>query len=305
MIKLSVIIAAYGNADLLDKCLESIYRFNDIGDALEVIVSDNSPDDSVERTVKNKYCEVKYVKNPNNGFGYANNRGYQISAHKNDGGYLLFLNPDTVLIESVFGFAVEKFENDKNLAMFGVGLVDKAGNKKFSYGAYDIHSFFTSFKNRMCIKRGKYVDGKMFTSGADMFIRGDVFADIGMFDENIFMYYEESDLMRRIKSDSTRRTAFFGEKKIVHLEGGCTGPVTPESALRQVEREYASEKYYAGKYNLDFKKIVRYRLKTAKLKKFIYKLTGKTVAAMSAGIAVEFLNRELHKLYNCKTRRDA
>ena len=47
MKKLSVIIVSYNGKEMLYDCLKSIEKYNDIGEQLEVIVSDNSPDDQV------------------------------------------------------------------------------------------------------------------------------------------------------------------------------------------------------------------------------------------------------------------
>lgn len=39
----------------------------------------------------------------------------------------------------------------------------------------------------------------MYIAGADLFVRRDAFCEAGKFDENIFMYYEEPDLIRRLR----------------------------------------------------------------------------------------------------------
>ena len=85
---LSVIIVAYRNIALLRDCIDSIYRFNDIGDELEVVVSDNSPDMELYNEIATDYPSVKLVKNDNIGFGAGNNRGYEASSGK----YLFFFN---------------------------------------------------------------------------------------------------------------------------------------------------------------------------------------------------------------------
>ena len=113
---LSVIIVSYKKIEVLRDCLNSIKQYNDIGEDLEVIVSDNSPDDILYETIKKEYDWIKIIKNENKGFGAGNNRGYEIATGK----YLLFLNPDTILIEPIFKFTVEQFEQDKDLALFGV-----------------------------------------------------------------------------------------------------------------------------------------------------------------------------------------
>ena len=84
---LSVIIVSYLHYDILSECLDSIKKYNDIGDELEVIVSDNSPSSNIINQLKSNYPWVKTCKNQNKGFGAGNNRGIGISTGK----YILFL----------------------------------------------------------------------------------------------------------------------------------------------------------------------------------------------------------------------
>ena len=112
MIRLSVIIVTYNCFDLLKKCLESVCRFNDIGDELEVIVVDNGEDGSFEKIAAEPGLErVRAFKHENTGYGAGNNAGANMSS----GDVLLFLNPDTEIIEPVFRFALEKFDDDGNV----------------------------------------------------------------------------------------------------------------------------------------------------------------------------------------------
>lgn len=254
MIKLSIVIVSYYNIPLILECIESIYRFNDIGNSLEVIVSDNSPDHSVAEYLKSNYSQVKCVANPNNGgFGYGNNRGAEVA----EGDYLLFLNPDTVLVEPLFQFSIDKFEDNNDLAMFGVKLITKDGDSNISYMLMDGFGFYDYYKQSKCWKKEKFVSNKMFTSGADIFVRKDVFNQIGGFDENIFMYYEESDLLRRIILQFPMYyNSYFPDHRIIHLEGGTTKNSNTDSVLNALRRETESLKYYCDKYAIDFNKAI-------------------------------------------------
>lgn len=292
MKKLSVIIVSYNNVRLLRNCLDSVFKFNDIGDGLEVIVSDNSPDDALYNEIKNDYAQVRIIKNENKGFGYGNNRGYELS----EGEYLLFLNPDTVLIEPVFGFAAERFDQDKELALFGVSLVSselKRNDSFFLMDRYGIAAFisykFHKFFNLFC-------DNKMFITGADLFVRRQSFEEAGKFDENIFMYKEESDLIKRIKLRATaKKTAYFKQKRIIHLEGG-TEKLGKDKAIVMAKRLMDTDIYYCKKWNYDLNKLLKARIRLAGMKKLIYTLLFKKEKAETAD--------KLIRLYksNLKTR---
>lgn len=217
MKKLSVIIVSYNSLKLIKDCLESVQKYNDIGDALEVIVVEQSPEDTIYETLSKEYTWVKTVRNSNMGYGGGNNVGVRNAT----GEYLLFLNPDTLLIEPVFGYILSKYEEDKNLGICGCRLLD--GNRNY------VQSFFwkDSISNvkgiiwRFLDKMDKFIPGKMYITGADIFVPRKAFEEAGWFDENLFMYCEETDICNRVEKQGLK-TKYFPEKKIIHLEGKTT-----------------------------------------------------------------------------------
>lgn len=115
--KVSVIIVAFKSSDILIRCLDSIGKFNDLGEELEVIIVDNSPEDSrVENAIKvSAFQSYKYYAANNNGFGAGNN----IGAARAKGEILAFINPDIILIEPIFGKIYECFAHDQRLCLLG------------------------------------------------------------------------------------------------------------------------------------------------------------------------------------------
>lgn len=254
MKKLSIIIVSYNNIDLIKQCLDSLYSFNDIGKELEIIISDNSPDMKVYDYVKQNFQDVMIVhNNKNGGFGYGNNRGYELSTGK----FLLFLNPDTYLIEPVFGYCIDKFESDDELAAFGLRLVKPNMERNFSFGLMDSSGIIDWIRFLYFWRKETFLEGKMFTSGANLFIRRDLFEGIGCFDENIFMYFEESDILHRIKSLNPRyRMRYFADKMIIHLEG-ATQRDDANAAINSYKRQLESFRYYCEKYKIPFNDYIR------------------------------------------------
>lgn len=291
MKKLSVIIVTYQKIEIVRDCLDSIKKFNDIGDELEVIVSDNSEDNTLADTIRAEYGWVKVIKNENKGFGAGNNRGYEISSGK----YLLFLNPDTILVEPVFQFAVDRFENDKDLALFGVQLIDKNQGRNHAFFSMDRYDILSSLWIKWCRLTGHYEDGKMFISGADLFVRREAFAQAGLFDENIFMYKEEADLIKRIKLySSAKKTAFFKQKKIIHLEGGTESNAGGNLSVQK--RIFATDKYYAQKWNVDVRKIYIHRRRYALFKLIMLKLLFRKKQALQQKIIVDYYSEKILEL---------
>ena len=268
--KLSVIIVSYNASDILLHCIESILKYNDIGSELEIIISDNSPGLDLFNLVKERYQDIKIIHNQKNlGFGYGNNQGEMIAT----GEYLLFLNPDTVLIEPLFSWAINQFDHNPKLGMFGVKLLKPDYTLNNSFMLLDTFGMKAWIFNKLLLKTDIFVEKKMFTSGADIYIRKSVFEKIGKFDENIFMYYEESDLLRRIvKEDSTLEVKYFPQRKIIHLEGG-TKEVGKKS-IKSYERQLNTFKYYCEKHGVNFKKAIKSEVILYSLQKEKYKIAG-------------------------------
>lgn len=268
MKKVSVIIVSYNNYEILKECLNSIILHNDIGNQLEIIVSDNSPTPFVVEHLNIDFPQIKIIKNNNIGFGAGNNKGFEIS----EGEFILFLNPDTIIVEPIFKFVIETFEKNEKLALFGVQLIDKKNKKNDSFFLMDDNRLFKKICFKIFEHFDYYIDSKMYISGANIFVRRKCFEEAGKFDENMFMYYEEPDLIKRIKLKcSCNKTAFFKEKKIIHLEGG-TEQATSKSMINKISRNLNTYKYYCEKWNIDFEKNIEYLMNYERIKYYIYKV---------------------------------
>ncbi len=256
---LSVIIVTYKNLDLVIDCLNSIEKYNDISNKLEVVVVDNSPTDEIHNYILEHYQWVTTIKNINNGFGGGNNVGVKNSTGK----YILFLNPDTILIEPVFGYAISKFEKNDNIGIFGVRLLDGNRRKNVSYKFILQTGVVKSIILKILNKFNIFIGFNMCVSGADMFVRRDIFETVDMFDENLFMYFEEPDLTLRIKKEK-KKIKYYNHKKIIHLEGKSS-----ECNIQSFERYLNSYEYFCKKYNYNYKKILKLEIRVNKFRNLI------------------------------------
>jgi GT2 family glycosyltransferase len=210
MIDVSIVIVNYNTKDLVIQCLQSIFE-NTIDLSFEVIVVDNASVDGSSTEIKEKYPEVKlYCSEINLGFGKANNLGAKLAA----GTFLFLLNSDTLLIENSIKILKEFYENSNNsqIGVVGCKLLDKNKKPHISYGNFP--SFFQEFfelgLNKIFKKfyseklsptiidngvENKFVD---YIIGADMFFKKSIFEEIGGFDEDFFLYYEETEICYRL-----------------------------------------------------------------------------------------------------------
>ena len=267
--RVSVIIVAYRNGQVLKDSLDSLQRFNDLGTDLEVLVVDNSPEG--ERVLsfvrESAFPAVRYIPADNRGFGAGNNIGAKAAS----GEILCFMNPDIIYIEPVFGKVWRKFQEDPKLMLAGGKLLNADGALGFSF-YYDYSSdLLHRTLDKMQNKRDHFIPEKMYTSGANLFVQREAFFAAGMFDENIFMYYEEMDLIRRIREAVPgARNAYFPEIRMIHLERQST-PV----GIGSLKRELDSSIYYGKKYGLDVRKKIRFERSYLKLKQAAGKMMRK------------------------------
>lgn len=260
MNKLSIIIVAFNNLEDIKECIPSIIYYNDIGSELEIIVIDNSASVEIELFLSEMYPNVIYKSNNNNGFGGANNVGAILAS----GEILLFLNADTILVESVFSYAISKFNYNKRLGVFGVQLVNRNLKHVYSFGLLDKWGLINGLILKFCQKFQIFISQIMFISGANLFVRKDLFFKVGCFDEKIFLYHEESDLIRRC-SLLGFKSSFFSDKIIIHNEGGTID----NESLKSVELRLQSYAYYCSKYKLDFNAYCQGLLRSQMIKSFI------------------------------------
>lgn len=191
---LTVVFVTYGSRDDALRSLASVYRYNDIGDSLEVVLVDNTPGAPVMDAVQRQFPKVRCFANDNRGFGEGNNRGVEAAR----GHYLLLLNPDAVLVEPVFSWAATQFAREKNLGVFGPRLVDGHGKEAIP-GGWIVPGGALKLALKSILGLGRvFVPGKMVTSGAALFVRRKAFLSVGGFDDDTFLYGEERYLGRNL-----------------------------------------------------------------------------------------------------------
>ena len=276
-ILLSIVIVSYRNEKVLRDCLESVQKQNDIGESLEVIVVEQSPENTIYNNLLSEHPEVMVLRNENKGFGAGNNCGAGCARGK----YLLFLNPDTILVEPVFKYALQQFERYPKVGLFGVRLVSKDGNNNKSFHFRKPYGLTRLVLWRFFDKTNIFLPDKMYIAGADLFVRRDAFKMVGCFDEAMFMYYEETDLCDRL-NQSGFDIAFFPEKKIVHLEGRSS---VGENVFRQ---QLDSLKHYCLKNSKSYTDYLKHMYRDRRMK-MIFGLGDTTAAARETQILKEQL----------------
>lgn len=232
---ISIIIVNYNTKELTKNCLKSVFeKTQDVN--FEVFVVDNNSSDGSCEMLEQEFPQVKLIKNTKNrGFGAANNLAIKESKAK----YVFLLNSDTILLNNVvkifFDF-MEKSENwDKNqkIACCGGNLYNKDLSYGYSYNVLPIieqillkrfylNKFFKNYYKKKFLpslcEESKSIKEVDSVSGANMFLRRSVLDEVGLFDEDFFLYFEETELSYRMNKKGYK-SVILPEAKIIHLGG--------------------------------------------------------------------------------------
>ncbi len=196
-----------------------------IANEIEIIVVDNDSKDGSFEMLAQDFPDVRCIANNKNiGFGKANNSGVKVAK----GEYILVLNPDTMLTESTLSEMLYFSEKQNKFGAAGVQFVNGNGNylpeSKRNFPDLKVagakllgHSKYY-YANH--IERNELAEIDVLT-GAFMFIKKEVYNEIGGFDEDFFMYGEDIDLSYRI-SKAGYKNFYIGSSKVLHFKGEST-----------------------------------------------------------------------------------
>ncbi len=201
MKRLSIIIVTYNSEKDIFDCIRSIVKYNDLPDnELEIIVVDNNSKETdtmfnmISKEFGNQIVLIRNTKN--GGYGQGNNVGIK-QCHAP---IVMIMNPDVRLYEPVFKTVIEYLENNKNVSIYGMKQMltptEKSSNS-FTC-TYRMNGYFGTLLTALCTRLDIFLSSIMHFSGSCFFIRKNMFEEVGLFDESIFMYGEEDDIHYRI-----------------------------------------------------------------------------------------------------------
>ena len=224
----SVIVVSWNVAESLRRCLESVFASK--YPHLEVLVIDNASSDASASVAKS--YPVQFIQNTKNlGFPKAVNIGLRQSR----GDYLLVLNPDTRLPTGFFTQAIQFFTAFADAGLMGPKLVDPDGTPQGS--VFPEPSIIASFKEFWLGVKGltaKYVPATNqpvvvpAVSGSCLFFPRSTLAKVGLFTEEVFMYFEDLDYCRRLRHLGL--SVYFQPQIIVVHKHGTSARQSPSAS---------------------------------------------------------------------------
>ena len=286
-LKLSVIIVNYNVKYYLDQCIRSVLRaFEEMNTPAEIIVVDNhSADGSVDyleqRYPQKLFPMVRFVRSAHNlGFARANN----IAIRQSRGEYVLLLNPDTIVGEDALKASVDFMDVHEDAGAVGVRMLGSQGRRAMESRRglpTPMVSFFKmlGFCNRWPHHRlfGKYYMGYLpwdepsqieVVSGAYCMLRRKALDEVGLLDEDFFMYGEDIDLSYRVLKGGYHN--YYLPVDILHYKGEST----QKSSFRYVHVFYEAMLIFFRKHYSGMTFLLSLPIKTAIYAKALMALVG-------------------------------
>jgi len=242
-VDVSVIIVNWNTKGLLRDCLSSVYEHAGDFD-YEIIVIDNASTDGSASMVKNDFRQVILIENSENrGFAAANNQGMAVAK----GRYVLLLNSDTVVLDNSIVNTVRFADKNPQAAVTGCrvlnpdltlqrtcfmfpSILNMLLSSTYLYKLFPKNRFFgreqMTWWDRSDVRKVDVV------TGCYMLVRREAIEQVGMMDEQFFMYGEETDWCYRFwKKGWTVMFAPVGE--IIHF-GGQSAAKKPVAMIVQL-----------------------------------------------------------------------
>lgn len=284
--QVSLVIVTYNSLPLMVDCLNSVMQYNDIGEGLECIVVDNCSNDqqALFQTIREKYGNAisLIASNENAGYGAGNNVGVRASTAP----YVVIMNPDVRLIEPVFKEMLLLFQRSPQLALLTLGYADASCPFFIKPEHY---SWFNLLVFKYYVRKRKFDSRKMYLPGSFLMLDKQSFVSAGMFDERIFLYFEEADLSNRLQQ--------LG-KKVDRTDGLKVFHLTHNRPINEylLSIEMNSLVYYLQKFGYNTRNILQQYVQVNYMKYVAASLTGNKHKKLFFKSWIKHLKRKLNEV---------
>ena len=257
--ELSIIVVTHKNPEQVRITLEAVYASKTDFD-YEVICVDNASGDSTPDMIEKEFPKAMVIRSINDGFSKGNNRGIKLAKGK----YILLLNPDTKLMPETLQATYEKIRSNPKIGALTCKLIRADGSMDLACRR-SFPSFWGALSRFLHLSfifpRSKFFSKYNLTflpedqeaevdaiSGAFFLTRREVIDQVGMLDEQFFLYNEDFDWCYRIKQAGWR-ILYFPKVQCYHFKGLSTRKAPFRSLYAFADSIWIwYEKHYADRY---------------------------------------------------------
>ena len=234
--KISVVILNYTGKNWLQQFLPNVIA-NTTYPNTEIIVADNASTDDSIAFIKQTFPQIRVVINEKNS-GYAG--GYNEALKQIESDYYVLLNSDVEVTSDWIKQVINYMQQDELIAACQPKILSFHERNKFEY-AGAAGGFIDKYGYPLC--RGRIFDtceedtgqynssGEIFwASGACLFIKADLFHQVGGFDADFFAHMEEIDLCWRLKNLGYK-ICYCADSTVYHVGGGTLEKSNPKKTF--------------------------------------------------------------------------
>ncbi len=261
--KVAEIIVNYNDVEDTEKYVKSISNFSII-DRIVVVDNLSTTENAYSRLKQLENSKIKVIKSEKNGgYNYGNNFGIKYLKSLNENyDYYIISNPDIDISQDAIKHCLDEIEKDEKIAIIAPRMFNKE-NKPIRRSSWKIRTFlldvvhstrFLEILFYKILRNGEYsikdYEKKLLEveviSGAFFIIKSEVLEKIDFFDENVFLFYEEDVLAKKILKENYKTVCLTNEK-FVHYESQTIGKTF--SYYKKMLQMYKSKMYYHENYN--------------------------------------------------------
>jgi len=218
-------IVTYNNLQTIEETVTSVLA-QTTGIAFQLYIVDNQSTDGTAQLIRERFPQVQLLERAQNeGFG----AGHNVLLPLLDSDYHVIINPDVLLQENAIGKMAAFLRENADIGMVSPQILDIQSGKEQILGKRDPTLPFllaSRLRNRQkppgrlmrrYAMRDKPPD-ELYdienASGCFFVIRTALFRKIGGFDERFFLYFEDSDLSRRVRAE--QRLVYYPQATVYH-----------------------------------------------------------------------------------------
>jgi len=255
MFDIAIILVHYNSGLLTAECVKSIINKTAAGISYQIIVVDNNSEYADYLQLKDSLSAIEFKNlqlirsRINTGFGGGNMAGVLHA----DARYFAFVNNDTVFKTDCLSALLHNLENIPAAGVAGGQSYKEDGSfltsfDHFSSPAREIlgRSLLEKINSRRFPKRKRLYSSPIkvdFVAGSFMFVRAADFYAVGGFDNNIFLYHEETDLCKRLKAIG-KDAWLIPTAEFLHYHGASTGRSVAIKKELKISLLYVMRKHY-------------------------------------------------------------
>lgn len=255
MFDIAIILINYNSSEHSINCIRSIIDKTSKETRYQIIMTDNCSQEEDYLNLK-KFCvqanypNLEFHRNTiNSGFGAGNMFGTQYANSK----YLAFVNNDTLFKNDCLSILKKTLDTNLNIGIAGAQAYKENGDFMISLDHFASpireiigRSFLEIINPKKYPNRKKKYTKPIqvnFIPGSFMFTRTTDFNEVGGFDTNIFLYYEETDLCIRLAKKS-KFAYLVPDAEFVHFHGMSTAKSLAIKKELKISLLYIIRKHY-------------------------------------------------------------